>query len=416
MKRTTHRYITALIGTAALMPVVATLVTTILYLVPFNPAWVVGFGPGIGTEELFPIAGGAVFTLAFWLLVAIFFLPYTTVSGADPYSFNLLSDRLRQLEIWLSSLRSMNIFVNEVNAASIVNAVYWSELDIYIDTVKANFQIEGRDWTSAFGYLNLSRLLHRAEEALIMVEPVEALVADGSRIEVAIRNSAIDNKEYYLRMLKKALDYLSPNRFQQFQGSVDEENKSAESASSAVSSETGIVGVPSDSRQNSDVRATIREVCYIFNGFQDDQWEKLVHVRNQLLWLIVLLGSILYTLLMLMIAFKVTPVVLGSAMFFFLIGAGVGLLSRLYKQTRADSSLDNTHLAGVRLMAAPLISGLAALGGIALMQRVASPSGDGSFSFTLFNILISAAFGLAPNLFFSAIEQQVDAIAKGKKP
>ena len=415
----------AFIGTATLMPLVATFATEALYII--GPSSIIGpLSAMLPTEFGLSLVGGATFTLVFWVLVAMSFLPNTTVSGADAYSFNLLVNRLWRLETWLPASPEGLIDLTEPSpqetevvlspsstqpasrpVLSKYNSINAREMLNYTLAARESLDEGGANWVTGVGYVNVSRLLHRAEELLVMFEPDEIVIADGSRAQVAIANSMIANQEYYLSTLDEALDAIDPDRIQHFV--PDGKSFQKKRASSAAAS------TPPPPLSSKGARAAIHEVIYALDEFQDDQWEKLVHARNQLLRLIVLTGLILYILLAFMLLTNVQTLVLVAATFFFLIGAGIGLFSRLYEQARVESSIDNVRLATVRLMAALLFSGLAAIGGVVVMQKVAgSPSGP-PLEISLFNILTAAAFGLTPNLFFNAIQRQVAAVDKGSR-
>ena len=58
-------------------------------------------------------------------------------------------------------------------------------------------------------------------------------------------------------------------------------------------------------------------------------------------------------------------------------------------------------------MAAPLYSGIAALGGVLIVQKAVLGSSN-AFVLNLSNILIAAIFGLTPGLFTNAIQKEAD--------
>ncbi len=91
---------------------------------------------------------------------------------------------------------------------------------------------------------------------------------------------------------------------------------------------------------------------------------------------------------------------LKAATILFSVGGLVGLFSRLYDQSKTDTSIEDYRLATARLIAAPLYSGLSAIGGVLVIQR--------AFDLSVASILIAAAFGLTPSLFTSAIQKEAD--------
>ena len=91
---------------------------------------------------------------------------------------------------------------------------------------------------------------------------------------------------------------------------------------------------------------------------------------------------------------------LEAATIFYFVGGLVGLFIRLYNQSKTDTSIDDFRLATAHLIAAPLYSGLAAIGGVLVVQR--------DLALNVANILIAAAFGLTPSLLTSAIQKEAD--------
>lgn len=79
----------------------------------------------------------------------------------------------------------------------------------------------------------------------------------------------------------------------------------------------------------------------------------------------------------------------------------------MYEQARSETSVDDFNLAAARLLAAQLYSGIAAIGGVVIVQRAILASTN-VFNLNLSNILIAAAFGLTPSLFTNAIQKEAE--------
>jgi hypothetical protein len=306
-----------------------------------------------------------------------------------------LSRRLRDLKVQLSILQiaiqqqDSAISSAQPNEVQLVplNNVHAALTDSFY---RLNDARPGADWAWGTGYVELSRNVHRADEALIMLMPESYVIELGNFLKAEVANSKISNPEQKLRSLEEALNDLDLIQ-----------NKSVKVSSKEV-------------RSQSEARVTIRGVFHSLNEFEDDLRMREVDLVIALNRLTLLTGLALYILLIFAVLIGMPLSVLISVTFFSLIGACTGLLGRLYEQVKANTAVDSTSLASVHLMAAPVLSGLAAIGGVALVQKVAATSGDFSFILTPFNILAAAAFGLAPNLFFNALQRQVDAINKGK--
>jgi hypothetical protein len=291
----------------------------------------------------------------------------------------------------------------------------------YFDSAVQELSAKGTTWVSGTGYVNVSRLLHRLEEALILVKPAEELLIDFAADELNLNNSLISNKEYYGRVLRTAMESLNQLRqIDRLQKTIEPptlpsvttvgsliwaKHRKAKSEQSHHDEGVKALGIIDEFRS----RIMLCEVRSAQNQFQDDQWEKLVHVRDYLTQLTILTGLVLFMLLVFAILSTVPISILIAGALYFLIGAVVGLFSRLYEQSKADISIDNVRLAGARLMARPLFSGLAALGGVLVAQKLSASGNTSSFdTINAFNILVAVAFGLTPSLFFNAIQNQLD--------
>jgi len=406
----TGLYTAAFIGTATLIPVIATLASAALYIALPQFPW----------QKLSAALGGTLLALFVWSLLALSYHRSTAIDRADAYSYNLLLIRLYRLEAWLDILDVDPRLSNKQ-----VFAIGLNEVRTFVGAARRTFVQPSPSWMSAIGYVNLSRLLHRAEEALILIEPVDAVFVDASPEEINLENSTLENKDYYLMTLRRALKRLDPAAaiylmmqppleppsWQDFSFDPDPNPRPTLDASSQKESEEERKRIKSNESFNAEMRARtmVREVKSSLNRSFDDQWEKLIRVRNHLLRMTILTGLVLYILTEIALISGIQVSTLLSATFFFLIGAAVGLFSRLYEQSQVDTSIDNIRLAVARLMAAPLFSGLAAIGGVLVTQKLATPGSNNPFEvLNVFNILIAATFGLAPNLFFNAIQRQAD--------
>ena len=288
------------------------------------------------------------------------------------------------------------------------------------DAIYRGLVTKSTSWMLAAGYVNIWRLLHCVDEALISIEPIEGVIHDALHDEMSLQYSTLKNKEDLLKKLRiavKALDeraatYLNqqPPQEDKVDAGVPKANIGDNKQSASASNQN--TAQPNDTFSNdinskTQARNIIREVRFTLHQFRDDRWEKLVRVRNQLTRMTLLTGIALYSLLEFAILTKAEVQVLTGATIFYLVGAIVGLFSRLYDQARTDTSIDDFRLATARLLAAPLYSGLAAIGGIVIAQRaiLGNPT---AFDLNLSNILIAAVFGLTPSLSTSAIQKEAD--------
>jgi hypothetical protein len=129
-------------------------------------------------------------------------------------------------------------------------------------------------------------------------------------------------------------------------------------------------------------------------------------------------GFVLYAALLLAQLYEIPTDNLRAAMAMFLIGAGVGLFGRLTAQADVAAVSDDYGLATARLIAAPQLSGTAAIIGLAIVAA-AAPSDTGTIdlanAFDVFkvpNLLLAAGFALTPSLVLDRIRQEHNKLAE----
>jgi hypothetical protein len=100
---------------------------------------------------------------------------------------------------------------------------------------------------------------------------------------------------------------------------------------------------------------------------------------------------------------------------YFLVGAVVGLVSRLRSDFENDTAIDDFGLSAMRHFAAPQLSGIAAVLGVSVLaitgitEHSADPLGT-AFNFVSnpMNLVTAAVFGLTPALLIDRLHQQSD--------
>jgi fumarate reductase subunit D len=282
-------------------------------------------------------------------------------------------------------------------------------------------------WVLATGYLDIWKKMHRIDEAFIYLEPRELVIRDALHDESCIENSTMNNREELLAKLRIAVTTLDAKAAKYL-------NQQAPRPASATGNSM-MLGAPqpvgriaivnaqgkaitSTAAQKRPVccdhvlgetqaRAVIKEVRYALHQFRDDRWEKLVRVRNLLIKLNVFAAVFAYVLLEFAILAGASLETLKAATTFYLIGVVVALFKRLYDQSKSDVSLDDFRLATVRIVAAVVFSGLAAVGGVLVQMFIARDNSLG-LSLSLQSIFVAAAFGLTPSLFVTAVQKQAD--------
>lgn len=285
----------------------------------------------------------------------------------------------------------------------------------------ANAELEGagrrgaaRRWVTAVGYVNLWRALHRAEEALIDVEPVPSLVGDALHDDLSLENSTIKEHARLRAVVRTAIRSLaSPGARQLFEG-----EQAAGGPGTEEATQTPLTPA--------EARAAIREVRHAVNDFRDDRVGGLVAARNNVLWTVLFVATTTLLLLSLAIGVGVGkgPVIAVAA--FYLVGATVGLFNRLRLEGRSGSPVEDFGLFQARLLHTTVTSGLAAVAGVFLFAAAPvlfAPSGGDTAAaptladvFSLSNnrvgLLVAAAFGLTPDLLTRGLQSQASGLER----
>jgi len=397
--------------TAALVPAVAAVISAVAFVVQWPkgvamPYWLTLL---IGT----PLLLGTIPVLLVWFLLAFIIRRFTAADRMDMSSYGLLLNRLStldaQLGILCSESREMPAVTtgNDANTSStlppstVAFIMACKEVLDCRNTISKRLVRKNLAWVTASGYIDLWKEMHNAEEALIDIMPREVVVADAIYDEMRIQDSKIDNSDELLRKLRLAVSTLDPSAKAYLQpppNSVQGANgiPSAEPASTnAVSDETEIQG-----------RSILREVRHTLNEFRDDRWEAIVRVRNQFVCTMILTALTMYVLLQFTILAGVPQPAIITATAFYLVGALVGLFGRLYNESQTSKSIDDYRLALARLVATPMLCGLAAVGGVLITQKLTSLVDIFDPKNILSGLIVAAVFGLTPNLLIGMLQKQ----------
>jgi hypothetical protein len=395
----TGTYAAALLSTGITVPVFAAFLSVLLYIS-------LSQFPGL---PWLTSVGGSLFVLLCWLLIARLYKRFTAVDRANAASYEQLLNRLQQAVAWYETLTQRPGPKNNS-----LYALGMQEISDSFNAICKNLQISGPSWISATGYMSAWKLMHRIDEAFIEIEPIEAVIHNALHDEMSLQDSTLTNRDDLLNKLRRAVKMLAPEAASylnqqppQVQQSPqdDQAKQSGPRTTSSTTQNTDNPNGTDEAFSNTidsatQARTIIYEVRTTLHHFRDDRWDKLIRVRNQLMKMILVTGLLLYVLVEFAIMINVSVGMLKAAAILFFVGGLVGLFSRLYDQSKTDTSIDDFRLATARLIAGPLYSGLSAIGGVLVVQRM--------FDLSVTSILIAAAFGLTPSLFTSAIQKEAD--------
>jgi hypothetical protein len=242
--------------------------------------------------------------------------------------------------------------------------------------------------------------LHRAEEVLITVQPAEDVLVDALTDEMRLSGARINDVDHLRGKLRKAVETLNATMATYLNEPPRGEPVTAPAGPAAAASTETLAEVPSvtdlpvtppvphpngsstvattpaprtDLYTNSEARIALRQVRRAINNFRDESRSRLVRSRTRLLATMTFTGVITYVLLAFAINIRETrqenvglsasdPIVAAAA--FYLVGAVVGLFNRLYVESGDDAAGEDYGLSRARLLLTPMLSGLAAVGGV----------------------------------------------------
>ena len=225
-------------------------------------------------------------------------------------------------------------------------------------------------WALSAGYLGLTRQLHRAEEALMVVESVSELVGDVIHDDLSLENSGLKNPFAMRRIIRDAMQVLSPGVEKSLLRPVPDlpRGTTMVTATEPQVEETGTGGAPK-AFTVAEAREALREVRFAINDYRDDIFDSFVRGRNQLIWTYLALAISTYVLLALGLLFGIPKVSLVSVSVLYLVASLVGLFNRLRLEASHTPKVDDYGLYVARLLTGPLLSGLAGVAGVYLIAQ-----------------------------------------------
>lgn len=382
-------YPSALRITAPLFPGVATIVTVITYLVGNEIAQITGVTSASwkATSGDFAVLIGLLAGILIWFTVAALYYPYTAAYYVSRRNYNGLREKLDYLKIRVEEADAS--ILQRSSGTSVIEPMRRQALaraKRECEVIEKKLKDRGMPWVTGLGYIELWPRVHRAEEALIKVEPYPEVLEGAMRDQSRLENAHMENKEPLLAHLKSAISSLED---------PDTDGDAQEKAESHWKTLT-----------------KLSEVRYEINNFRDNTWEGLIHLRNSLADTVVLLGLATYVLLALAIFLEPPREVIIWAVTYFLIGAIAGLFARAQAEWGATSGVDDFGLSKTKLLQIPWLSGLAATGGVLVTSILDPKSNTIDLTMVFSNrpvlIFVAAVFGVTPNLLIQRLDEQAE--------
>jgi hypothetical protein len=352
--------------------------------------------------KIYAVFMGAVAGLLWWpLSAAIYTLAgASSVVSANPRSYGMLEYRLKRLEARLEAIVPNEIIGTPSKQAAVAEAR--SHCASLQEELITNREGGGTKWVLGEGYIDMWNRLHRAEEALIEVEPAENLVGYALYDHMRLHDSNISNREE----LTKVLDYaasqieLPANKYLDACSTVSNKpgpavaspaiaSSNANSAPTTrnpdapfeVTNQTVVPIQPQLKPQieqhegkaisdknlaSTQARVALAHVRKAINEFRDTRWAAIVQARNRLMSTVLFTMFATYGLIVFAILQGVPQEAIFAAVVFFLIGATTGLFNRQRIDAKLEADVDDYGLAHARLIHTPLFSGLAAVAGVVI--------------------------------------------------
>ncbi|PTY07143.1 hypothetical protein DB347_07470 [Opitutaceae bacterium EW11] len=316
---------------------------------------------------LAPLAGLTLAIVA-WRLLAFLCRDYIGAQYCNPSSYGELRPRLEQVKVVLERFATLANSPQPPPAEELK----WAEVakNEYIEILQDFASADARvPWVLATGYITEWKRLHRAEEALIEIVPVECAIAGALEDELRLIGSSVNSRDELLAKLRRAVVTLQPSALSLLKLTSEEAR--------AFAPPPGNPPPAAAVADQKTARSILRIVRKTLNQYEDDRYYGLVAIRNNT-WITSILTGIVGFLLLAtpMIATLAYPatgerqdikqcIVAGAV--YFLVGATVGLLARLRAELSEDKDVADYGLSNARLYASPMISGLAAVFGVVLV-------------------------------------------------
>jgi hypothetical protein len=206
-----HAYSAALVllGCLIPLPVVATIVTAAIYITPFSPA----LGPIIPAwvaPNWMVCIVGFVIALVLWLLSALPFTGFSSMESAIPVKGSELKNHFLAVRASYNALLAMENSADPMAQERAYGYHIASEqVKCYLAELEQLLRYKDLRWIAGTGYLAAWSLVHRAEEALIILEPREEVIREALNDELSLEGSDMQAREIVLNKLRRAVANLS---------------------------------------------------------------------------------------------------------------------------------------------------------------------------------------------------------------
>lgn len=355
----------AFVDVLPVLPTIGAIATVFAYIGVGDPMGLTG------TLHVWPLVTGAVAALGTGTALAICIRPYFTAPDqAHPQSFAEVRQRLDSLS---SQIRVLHRRGCDTLTPSQQLAL--GDATAHQCALEQELSRGGPHWLVGTGYVDALTRLHRAEEALILLQPTEDAVTGALFDELRLDGSTIPERERLLGKLHAAIPALCPSAaayLAQHQGALRAKPSGTGAPVTDAAHASGDPQPGDSALRAAHARMVLQGVRRSINEFRDESRARLIRSRARLFGTMTVTGLITYVLLAFAVSvspnsrnFASDPIAAAAAIY--LVGAVVGLFNRLYMESGDEAAGEDYGLSKTRLLLTPMLSGLAAVGGVMIV-------------------------------------------------
>jgi hypothetical protein len=393
---------------APIVPSLAAVATVIFYVTPFDGPQPLWDALPDARHGLLAMLAALVTTGAIWLIYGWFVGRASRADQVLPGVYGELDEHLIKVERQVQVYRAAAKGLEACAACAVADGQRAYARQRLGDPTSGAPAVIDAGWGSGAAYVDLWQRVHRAEEALLAVAPASEVLAEALYDRERLAGSKITNSDQLLKSSAIAIASLDPVTTPAVSGYVDGPSPQA-------------AGTPTSAR------AVIAEVRRTINEYRDDRSAGFVRLRRRLQMSVVFTGTTGYLLLVWLLIAGVPPVAVLTAAGYYVVGALVGLFKRAHDEVGLGAQIEDFGLSRIRLFHSRLLSGLAAVAGVALVAVVLQPPfgldllhAGAAGSPTLlpvfdvrafpFGVVVAAIFGLTPDLLLSGLKSVGDSL------
>ena len=209
-KRQKGNYPAALRVTAPLLPSVAVLATILAYLVSGEVAKIIGVSEATWDVMYgdFAVLGGLLTGFLIWFIVAGFQYPYTAAYYVSPRNYNGLKERLDNLKIRVKESKKISADAASKNGDfQSIRSQALALAERECEAIEEGLESKGMPVVTGLAYIELWHRVHRAEEALVKIEPCSEVLEGAMRDESRLKNANMENNKDLHEKLQEAVPY-----------------------------------------------------------------------------------------------------------------------------------------------------------------------------------------------------------------